>query len=834
MLSSTDTSTIRIGIDLGTTNSSIALNDGGEIEVVRNVFGEESTPSVFGVDKAGNVVVGKKAYERLYKTATDEERDNYKGEVKRLMGTSDAIRVERLGKSLTPEEVSAEILKSLKADVQRTYPDLSLFSAVITVPAMFETMQNEATKRAGQLAGFDHVILLQEPIAAAIAYGFENHGDETWLVYDFGGGTFDAAVISSEEGLLSVMGHYGDNFSGGKDIDEVIVEQVIKPRLVREFDLRDFDKAHYFTAHAKLKAIAENAKIELSTYDKVSVEVEGLGVKDARGRDVSTSFILTRKEFEDLIAPIVDKTMRAVERTIEDAGIAKGDISRTILVGGTTLIPYVRERIRTEVGAPVDTSVNPLTIVARGAAIYAMGQRVPDEVARGHKEVADASAVAVTLNYDAMTSDDDQLVTGTLDVASDKGLSVQISSRDGFYSSGRVPLKNKSFVAIVDVQHGKTTTYDVQLFDASGSVVPIDPSSFSITHGLSVGGAPISHGIGVVYSRLGADGSMSEACDPYFDRTRVPPLRETRSYRTVRTLRRGETNSLPVKVYEGDSDDPELNLILTRLEISGDRLPFDLREGTDVDITIKVDESRGLTVEAYIPDIDLELDARVDMTYQEVDAFVVEEELDRQDAAVSELSSFAPAERVSQIHQELDAARASITDGADTDAKQKAVRDLRDIKAEIVELKRSTEGEAVSRDLDEAVSGARGAIEMFDDESQKRSFSRQVDELERMGRDALRRSDLPAARSAIEQLGSLTSSMYMLQPAWWVYVLRQFENGTYAVTDEWQRRRYVDEGHAAARNGDLDGLKDSVIHLIRLMPDLEQSKIPAGLAGITK
>lgn len=831
---SQDTSVIRIGIDLGTTNSSVALNDGSNIEVVRNVFGDESTPSVFGADKVGNIVVGKKAYERLYKSSNKEESGNYIGEIKRLMGTSDKVRVERLKRSFSPEEVSAEILKSLKADVQRKYPDLPLFAAVITVPAMFETMQNEATKRAGSIAGFEKVILLQEPIAAAIAYGFENHVDETWLVYDFGGGTFDAAIIASEDGMLRVLGHYGDNFSGGKDIDEAIVEHIIKPRLLQEFELINFDRDHYFTAFAKLKAIAENAKIELSSFETVSVDVDGLGVEDLRGNEVATSFSLSRQEFEECIAPIVDKTIEAVEKTIRDAGIEKAIINRTILVGGTTLIPYVRRRVEDAVGVAVDTSVDPLTIVARGAAIYALGERVSNEIIQSHASAVDDTALPLELNYDPMTSDDDQLITGSVHNLQSDGCYVQITAEGGFYTSGRVPLKNGSFWCTVDVDRATTTRYDVQLYDPQGNIIATQPSSFSITHGLSVGGAPISHGIGVVYTEFDETGTPHEACDLYFDRSRIPPLAETRSFKTARTLRRNEQNTLPVKVYEGDSDNPELNLILTRLEISGDELPFDLQEGTDIDITLQIDESRGLTVEAYIPDVGLQLDARVDMTYQMTETSSLERDLEQQEQILNNLAAHADANEVNRLKSDLDTTKSALQAHADTDAKQKAIRDLRDIKAATYELEKESEWDRLSAELNEEANMARQALEILDDWNQRQDFRAQIDELQTQGRSAIQAHDSKAAENAIAQLEGLKFQILASHPAWWLRLLQEFENGSVAVTDEWEKRRLINDGYAALQRNDIQGLKQAVAELCALVPVEERSKLPVGIAGITK
>ena len=330
---------IQIGIDLGTTNSEIAISNNGKIEIVKNVFGDEYTPSVFGFDKAENKVVGKRAYERLYKDASVEEFKNHKAEVKRLMGTSELTSFERAELNMKPEEISAEILKSMKEDVLRKYPDSNTVAAVITIPAAFSTLQSEATKRAGNLAGFEQVVLLQEPIAAAVAYGFGNTKNENWLIYDLGGGTFDVALISSKDGVLSVLGHSGDNFLGGKNIDLAIIDKIIVPNIVKNFSLTDFNRSNekYQGIFAKLKYIAETAKIYLSQYEKNSIEIDGIG-KDDEGKEIYLSIDFSRSEFEKIIKPIVDRTIELAKETLQEAGIENSSVKKVILVGGPTQI----------------------------------------------------------------------------------------------------------------------------------------------------------------------------------------------------------------------------------------------------------------------------------------------------------------------------------------------------------------------------------------------------------------------------------------------------------------------------------------------------------------
>ncbi len=266
-------SNIQIGIDLGTTNSEIAIISGGTAQIVKNTYGDEFTPSVFGVNKAGNEEVGKKPYQRYFKDATADETLNNKPEVKRLMGSEESVHFPRLNKSYNAEQISGKILSALKQDALRKNADLNTSAAVITIPAHFSTIQKEATKRAGKLAGFSYVVLLQEPIAAAISYGFGKDKDENYLVYDLGGGTFDCALISCKDGNLKVLGHSGDNFLGGKDIDAKIVESVILPHLRTKYRVGELQNNSDKTAFAKLKYAAEQAKIQLSSMSNTNMRI---------------------------------------------------------------------------------------------------------------------------------------------------------------------------------------------------------------------------------------------------------------------------------------------------------------------------------------------------------------------------------------------------------------------------------------------------------------------------------------------------------------------------------------------------------------------------------
>lgn len=837
--SKSNDSVINIGIDLGTTNSAVAVNYSGKTEIVKNSAGSDYTPSVFGIDKSGNKIVGVKAYDRLYKSSSDEELQNNRAEVKRLMGTSETIHFSRIDKDLTPEEVSSEILKNLKEDATRKYSDLSTVAAVITIPAHFSSLQAEATKRAGQLAGFKHVILLQEPIAAAMAYGFEKSENENWLVYDLGGGTFDVALISSKDSNLTVLGHSGDNFLGGKDFDLKIIDEVIKPEILNKYKLTDFDRSSkkYGSIFARLKAVAEAAKIELSQYDKTTIEIEDIG-DDEDGNEIYISIILTRQQFEEIIKPHVIKTIELVKNTLKESGISQTSVSRIVLVGGPTQIPFIRKSLEDELKIKVDGSIDPLTVVARGASIFGLSQRVPTDVLNEGR-VSLNDEMNATLNYESMTSDEDQTVTGIIEELRDSEdeYFVQIQSDSGFYTSSKIKLRNGKFFDTIAIEKGKTNTYWLYLFDNAGNTVPVFPDSFSVTHGLTVAGAPIPHDIGVVYAKKGFDSGfqMTEVCDPFFEKNSIPPLKKTNSYKTVKKLEKGKENSLPIKVYEGDSSNPANNETITTLQIDEKKLPYDLVEGTEVDITISIDESRTVTVEAYLPSVELTLNARADTYKQAVNVSELEKDLAVQKERLKSIKNNVSQDEYNQLENTIDDLGTNIKNAdIDNDDKNKAERDMRELKTNFDALEQSKEMPQLSSEFEEKIQNAKEVTDELQDGDEKNEVLRELTVLDKEGRKAIETNDKTMLLRVNEQIEQLTFRSLFENPSAWVYMLNLIKEKRSELSSQTDANYFIEKADKAIDENDVEELKRCVRSLLDLLPKETQDEINSSMAGITK
>ncbi len=832
---------IQIGIDLGTTNSEVAANNKGHVEVVKNVFNDEYTPSVFGVDKSKNKVVGKRAYERLYKDASEAEFSNNKAEVKRLMGTSDKVHFDRLGEDLTPEEISGEILKSLKEDVLRKYPGTPTTGVVITIPAYFSTLQAEATKRAGNIAGFKHVVLIQEPIAAAIAYGFMNSQNENWLVYDLGGGTFDVALISSKDGSLSVLGHNGDNFLGGKDFDWAVVDKVIVPKILEKFSIEDFTRGSkkYRSIFAKLKYYAETAKIALSQSSETSIEVEKIG-DDDDGKEIYLTIPFTRKDFEKLIKPFVDKTIELSKETIKDAGVKQSSISRIVLVGGPTMIPYIKERLEKDLKIDVDTSSDPLTVVASGACIYAVSQKIPNEFLESKKKT-DSSIRTLRLNYESLTSETEETLTGIVEELKDaeEDYFIQVQSEGGLFSGKKIKLKNGKFVETVNLEKNKTTLFWIYLFDSEGNPVKTEPESFSITHGLSVSGAPIPHSIGVGIVKRGFSGAsfaMAEEFEVIFEKNSILPLKATRTYKTLRQLAKGDKeNALPIKIREGESEIPDQNQFICDLKVTGEKLPYDLPEGTEIALTIEVNESREVKVEAFIPSIDLSFSARATIHAENLSVEEMESQLKQQDERAKKVEQSCTSEEKTKLQNLVQSVESSLmTASTDEDEKRKADKQLKDLKIRLDALEKTKELPQLTAEYKEKIKDLEEMIEEYGDQKEKGIYIDQMNVLKKEGESAIASSDKVLLSRVLEQLKELNRNVLFSNPTSWVYMFRLIQEKGHAWISEKEAAYYTQKGQRAIELNDVEELKRSVHNLMLLLPPNEQKLIQGNMSGITK
>ncbi len=344
-----------IGIDLGTTNSCVAVVEGGKAVIIPNEKGNRTTPSVVAFTKEGERLVGEQA---VRQAAINSERTIRS--VKRHMGTNWKKEID--GKYFTPQEISAMILRKLKADAE-AYLDESVTDAVITVPAYFNDIQRQATKDAGRIAGLNVLRIINEPTSAALAYGLNNGTPQKIMVYDLGGGTFDVSIIEIGEGVIEVLATNGDNHLGGDDFDERITKRLVD--VIKKEHHLDIQKD--LTAYWRVKEAAELAKKELSSSENSYITLPYL--TQIHGTTINFEYTLTRREFNELTRDLVERTAIPVQNALIDAGIAASELSKILLVGGSTRIPAVQEKVRELTGITPSQNINPDECVAQGAAV---------------------------------------------------------------------------------------------------------------------------------------------------------------------------------------------------------------------------------------------------------------------------------------------------------------------------------------------------------------------------------------------------------------------------------------------------------------------------------
>ena len=345
-----------IGIDLGTTNSCVSVMEGGEPVVIPNAEGNRTTPSVVAFSKNGERLVG-----QIAKRQAVTNPENTVISIKRKMGTSEKVKIE--GDEFSPQEISAMILQKLKTDAEN-YLGTTVSQAVITVPAYFSDSQRQATKDAGRIAGLEVLRIINEPTAAALAYGMDKEAqDQKIMIYDLGGGTFDVSILEIGDGVFEVLSTNGNTHLGGDDFDEAIIEYLVSEfKKSSGIDLKS-DKM----AMQRLKEAAEKAKIELSGVQQTNINLPFITADSTGPKHLDIT--LTRPKFEELIHDLVEATATPVNQALKDAGITAADLHKVLLVGGSTRVPAVQEVVKRITGKEADKGINPDECVAVGAAI---------------------------------------------------------------------------------------------------------------------------------------------------------------------------------------------------------------------------------------------------------------------------------------------------------------------------------------------------------------------------------------------------------------------------------------------------------------------------------
>lgn len=813
--------TVDFGIDLGTTNSAIAVSKGPVIEVFKNNEGEECTPSAVHIDRKGRLVTGRAAREHL-----EDDAGNAFSEFKLQMGTDRAYAFARSGRRMRPEELSAEVLKSLRSDVKQRRGE-EIEAAVVTVPAAFELPQCEATRKAAELAGLRLSPLLQEPVAAALAYGFESDSDRVfWLVYDFGGGTFDAAVVQLRDGAIQVPNHGGDNHLGGKLIDWAIVDDLLVPALVGEHPLTDFQRGNprWAAAIAKLKLAAEKAKVRCSRAETATIRIEGL-CKDARGKAVDFEYDLRQQDVELLAEPLVLRSINICKRVLAEGRLGVGDVAKVILVGGPTLMPYLRRRLEDReegLGIPLEFSNDPLTVVARGAAIFAGGQRIE----RGTPRPTAPGQYAIQLEYKPVGADTEPLLGGRVVAAGEEDLSrltiefVNAETRPP-WRSGRIALAaDGSFVATARAEKGRQNVFLIELHDGAGARRKTVPDRCAYTVGIDMPDQPLVQSIGIALA--------NNTVDVFFAKGSPLPARKRNVRRTAVEARSGQEGAvILIPVVEGENKRADRNRVIGALEIQGSQLKRHVPPGTDVEVMIDIDQSRVIRTKAFIPFLGEEFENVIRLGTQPPDLARLARDFEAEKArleAARERVRQTGDQKSQQIVRRIDGERmlqdvqlALAAARSDPDAADKTQKRLLDLQLAIDELEAALEWPALLATAQQELDHMRSILKEFG----KPADQTRAATLEQQLHQVMAGADADLLQRTLAEVSTFRLGVWRTNNAlsYFVAFLHWLDQRRGTMRDVVEAARLVEQGQRAISTGHLAALELACRQLSSMLPE---------------
>ena len=636
---------IEYGIDLGTTNSAIARMENG-VSNILEIDNSKTVPSVILFDRRDNTTVGIQAKNSSKPTFVEFKRD---------MGMENLSDYpeEKLqnGTLITAELLSSEVLKKLSERVN----DEIFKSVIVTVPAMFETGQVEATKRAAKIAGFDQVEILMEPVAAATAFAMKNIGkDGTWLIFDFGGGTFDASIVKVEEGIMKVTASEGDNRLGGGDLDRAIINQVMLPQIKKNFNIDDLDDGKRKALNRLLKNEADKIKIELSFKENVDYLSDlGQFSEDADGKEIELEYIFNREEIINLFGPYFQKSIDWAKKLIKRKDLTINEIDEFILVGGPTQIPAFRKMIEEQLKKP-DTSLNAMTAVAEGAAIYSANikneiKEHGNKIGEGSSSEEDTHTEEIEIEYDSNVVNDIEPVS-ILKKDKTKKLFAILESSDGSWKSSKQELDDVFEVKIND----GVNNIKIKVFNENSDVVKCNIEEFNITKGMTNPETSLPYSIGIEIVDVKRKRKIFRSLTGLEVDSPLPAVglsKPNGELRTMSDVRPGVAeDKILIKLFQASSDAEGTRSKLNKYSglefvISGLDVPKLLPASSLINITVNIDRSQTVTFEAEFPELDIiidelppaEIKAQVSTTTDEVDDLFKEA-----DEIISDLSSSFP------------------------------------------------------------------------------------------------------------------------------------------------------------------------------------------------
>lgn len=822
---------VNYGIDLGTTNSAIARMEAGKPTVKKIEVTDDTMPSCVYFQKNKSCHVGKKAYssmksdKRRAMKKMDAEASNTYLEFKRTMGTDKRyISANMDGREYSSEELSAEVLKALKSFIT----DEDFKSVVITVPAKFNVNQKTATIKAAKLAGFNHVELLQEPIAAAMAYGLSSaQKDGYWLVFDFGGGTFDAALIKVEDGIIQVFDTEGDNYLGGKNLDYAIVDNILMPYLQENYSVDDFleDTTKKDILREAMKTYAEEIKNEISFKDSYSIYVDpgDLG-EDEDGEEFEIDLTITKDEVYKVIRPLFQKAVDICKDLLKRNNLTSQQLGKLILVGGPTHSPLVRQMLKEQVSPNVDSSINPMTAVAEGAALYA--STIDNEI---KDEDLQSQDVVLEINFDSMTVDTDIWVPVSLKSGADSVM-VQFVRSDNTWDSGKTEIEKNGNVVELNLVEGQPNSFRVECYDHQGCRLNCFPNEITIIQGSKVGNATLPYDISLAIYDENKERDIIKPITGLERNKTVPATGIANGLHTNVQVRAGvDSDVLRIPLYQADQGGAGKTALFYEfvgaVEINGDDVDVTIPKNANVDVTVKVDHNEQMTVEAYFPDQDVTVEKTIDtskeQSLEDAREFAARE-LPKAKKAVRNLKT--EGHDVSDLEKQLDSVE---QEHANSSEAKMVMQHLKEVLRKIEDFEKGTEWGRVEAELRDEFD----RLEKANADLGNNKTNQAVEALRSQIDEVIRKQDVKMARELKEIVSHLFFQLTMVYQCRYLIEDMNRDFNTIQWKDRNRARTLINQGLAEINNQPTrEKLRPIAVALLELLPEGEKARRGSGLS----
>lgn len=784
---------IDFGIDLGTTNSAIAVMQDGESTIIKSDDNQmDTTPSCVSFNKKQARFIGLSAKQSIEKEAINNfknrravEPNGYQ-EFKRTMGTDQLYRSSNMGADYTSEQLSAEVLKKLKGYVLEE----DVNSAVITVPAMFKQSQLDATQRAAELAGLSYCELLQEPIAASIAYGIKASQESGyWLVFDFGGGTFDAALMHVEEGIMKVIDTEGDNHLGGKDLDIAIVDHLLIPQISKQCSINETITDNYQKKLLQdaVKGYAERAKIALSSKSEWKEFLEDLG-EDDDGEEIEADVHITLAQYEEVVQHIFQRAIDIAKDVLSRNNLSGKDLTSLILVGGPTFQQTLRRMLQEQITPNVDTSIDPMTAVAKGAALFASTKDIPRNLQK-----RDSSKAQLTLKYPETTVETSENIGIRIDRDQStanlpNNFILEIIRNDGAWSSGKLTIDNDMDIVELQLVPSKSNQFNIKLFSSDGSIIPCEPSSITIIQGLKIANATLPYSVGLeIFDSLATKQGVFAL--EGLEKNKTLPAKGKGKFKTMQDIRAGVKSDeliIPIYEYRQEGSRAITNTFFGQMIITGADIPSFLPTGSEVEVTLNIDASRRGKLSVYIPAIDesfeLTIESQVDKDISQIELKREIREARRVAIELASEGNTAAEKKISELNEVENLLESR---GEDRDTKQKVKTQLQET---FVELDKYQENDAWPKAKDE-LDEAMARLRRLNEEAGNAKTRSMMYEYESDSSQISHKQDIKGANKLKEQIDKLCFDIQSQSIDFWIGFI------IYA-DEEFNRIKWIDEREA--------------------------------------